>query len=219
MAHATIEEWLNSADGVKMNPDRRYGLQCVDLVDQYAQDIFGVPWTESVGGVAGARQLLDRAPDRFWIRIDNDPNDPALLPQRGDVVVFAGDSSNGWGHTNVALECGVAGFWGIQQDGFAAPHQFVDGAWYSAKPAHKAWLTYDQKGTGAVAGWLRPRPEMLLAPEGGTEAITKCVVEEGDTMGLIAIQFGVSLDALIKANPKVKNPNLIKPGDVLNLPA
>jgi len=218
MAHATIEEWLNSAEGVKMNPDRRYGLQCVDLVDQYAQDIFGVPWTDSVGGVAGARQLLDRVPDKFWTRIDNDPNDPALIPARGDVVVFGGDSSNGWGHTAVVLESGVGGIVVIQQDGFAAPHQFVDGAWYSAKPAHKASLGYEQGGTGAISGWLRPKPEMLLAPE-GSEAVTKCVVEEGDTMGMIAIQFGVSLDALIKANPKVKNPNLIKPGDVLNLPA
>ena len=218
MTHATIEEWLNSADGVKMNPDRRYGLQCVDLVDQYAQDIFGVSWTESVGGVAGARQLLDRAPDAFWNRIDNDPNNPALIPERGDVVVFAGDGSNQWGHTAVVLTAGVHGITVIQQDGFAAPHQFVDGAWYSAKPAHVASLGYVQNGTGAVSGWLRPKAEKLLPPENGDKP-TQCKVEAGDTMGMIAIQFGVSLDALIKANPKVKNPNLIKPGDVLNLPA
>lgn len=44
-------------------------------------------------------------------------------------------------------------------------------------------------------------------------------VVSGDTMFLIARRFGVSLQALINANPHISNPNLIFPGDVLCVPA
>lgn len=46
--------------------------------------------------------------------------------------------------------------------------------------------------------------------------VTQCVVEDGDTLGGIAVQFGTSLDRLIAANPGI-NPDLIYPGQVLNL--
>jgi LysM repeat protein len=43
-------------------------------------------------------------------------------------------------------------------------------------------------------------------------------VRPGDTMFLIARRFGVSLQALISANPHITNPNLIFPCDVLCVP-
>lgn len=43
-------------------------------------------------------------------------------------------------------------------------------------------------------------------------------VQPGDTMFFIAQTFGVSLSALIAANPHIPNPNLIFPGDVLCVP-
>ena len=51
MTNPEILEWLATSEGVKMNPDGRYGLQCVDAIDAYAEAIFGVHWSESVGGV------------------------------------------------------------------------------------------------------------------------------------------------------------------------
>lgn len=50
-----------------------------------------------------------------------------------------------------------------------------------------------------------------------TAGAKQCVVEAGDTLSGIAVQFGVALDALIAANPGI-NPNVIHPGQVLNLP-
>jgi LysM repeat protein len=41
----------------------------------------------------------------------------------------------------------------------------------------------------------------------------------GDFMAAIAEQFHIPLDALIVANPQVADPNLIFPGDVLNVPS
>lgn len=157
----TILEWIATAPGVRMNPDGHYGLQCVDLVDQYAQDIFEVPWNVCVGGVAGAKALLDRVPDEYWIRTDNNPNDPNHIPSQGDVVVFGGSAINEWGHTAVVDYADQNGMWVIQQDGFAAPLVWADGSWYSNKPAERAWLGYYSNGTGPLAGWLTPRREKL----------------------------------------------------------
>jgi spore coat assembly protein SafA len=46
----------------------------------------------------------------------------------------------------------------------------------------------------------------------------KYIVQKCDTLFLIAKRFGVSLDALIRANPQIKDPNLIFPGDIVFIP-
>lgn len=43
-------------------------------------------------------------------------------------------------------------------------------------------------------------------------------VRKGDTLWGIAKRYGVTLTALIAANPQIKNPNLIYPGDGVNIP-
>jgi hypothetical protein len=171
---AVQESWFAAAPGRSLNYDGHYGLQCVDAVDAYAEDIFGAPWETCVGGVGGANQLLDAAPDAYWTRIDNDPNNPALIPQRGDVVVYGGDDYNQFGHTAVVLEATLNGVLLLQQDGFAAPLQFVDGNWYSNKPAHLARLAYYQPGTGPMLGWLRPRPDKV---KGGTITVQSTTIK------------------------------------------
>jgi len=41
---------------------------------------------------------------------------------------------------------------------------------------------------------------------------------KGDTLWGIAKRFGVELSALLRANPRIKNPNLIYPGDEVHVP-
>lgn len=45
------------------------------------------------------------------------------------------------------------------------------------------------------------------------------VVKKGDTMWGISRTYGISLADLVKANPQIENPNLIYPGQRLNIPA
>ncbi len=52
-------------------------------------------------------------------------------------------------------------------------------------------------------------------PHGGA---LEYVVQPGDTMFLIAQRYGVSLEALIRANPQIRNPDLIFPGDIIRIP-
>jgi hypothetical protein len=154
------EDWAATVVGQALNPDRFAGNQCVDVTDHFGEFIFGVPWQQCVGGVRGAKDLLDRAPDEYWTRIDYSHG---FIPQRFDVLVYAGDSLNEWGHTAIVESADKIGINVIQQDGFAAPHQFVDGNWYSAKPAHRARLAYSARGTGLLLGVLRARPDKLRA--------------------------------------------------------
>lgn len=159
--HPRIESFIVWALGRKLNPDGRYGVQCKDLADAYAEYLFGVPWQQCLGGVQGARQTLDVAPDKYWIRTDN--NGAAdQIPARGDLAVFGGDHTNEFGHIALTLEAFVNGGNFLQQDGFAPPLKFVDNNWYSDKPAHTAWLGYNQLGPGPITGWLTPRPEMIV---------------------------------------------------------
>lgn len=43
-------------------------------------------------------------------------------------------------------------------------------------------------------------------------------VRKGDTLWAVAKQYGVELTALIRANPQIKNPNLIYPGEAVKVP-
>ena len=54
------------------------------------------------------------------------------------------------------------------------------------------------------------------APSDNDGSIT---VERGDTLSQIASDAGVSLQALIQANPQIANPNRIYPGDRIRIPA
>lgn len=162
MTNPEIDEWIRTAPGVPMNPDNYYGLQCVDLANQYAMDIFGIAARVAMTGVTGAKQLLDAASDDYFIRTDNDPNSPNLIPKRGDVVVWGGSALNQWGHVAVVESADINGMWVVQQDGFAAPLKWANGAMYSNKPAHRAYLPYYGAGTGMVLGWLTPRENKIV---------------------------------------------------------
>ncbi len=51
----------------------------------------------------------------------------------------------------------------------------------------------------------------------GDQAVAAHTVRPGDTMSRIAADNNMTLGALIDANPQIRNPNLINPGEVINL--
>ena len=65
--------------------------------------------------------------------------------------------------------------------------------------------------------WQDEGGESAPTPPPGSAA-TAYTVAKGDTMTWIAKKLGVTLNALIAANPQVKNPDKINVGQVLNIP-
>ncbi|MCB9640816.1 MAG: LysM peptidoglycan-binding domain-containing protein [Myxococcales bacterium] len=62
-------------------------------------------------------------------------------------------------------------------------------------------------------------PETSLVQAGGGSTPTSHVVSRGETLGIIAQRYNTSVDALLQANPSLRgNPNLIRIGQVLDLP-
>ncbi|MGI6097074.1 MAG: SafA/ExsA family spore coat assembly protein [Dethiobacteria bacterium] len=61
----------------------------------------------------------------------------------------------------------------------------------------------------------QPKPPMPPRPPKPQKVY---IVQKGDTLFKIAKRFGVPLDALIAANPQLKDPNLIFPGDRIIIP-
>ena len=57
----------------------------------------------------------------------------------------------------------------------------------------------------------------LLLTTGASAASTHTVVS-GDTFWKIAVKYQVGCSEIIAANPQVKNPDLIYPGEILNIP-
>ena len=92
----TYDEFEQKYLGKAIDYDGVAGVQCVDLVDQYLKDVFGITgiW------VNGARELYSNfekypALVKAFNRI---PNTRDLVIKKGDIVVWSGGT---WGHTAV----------------------------------------------------------------------------------------------------------------------
>ena len=73
---------------------------------------------------------------------------------------------------------------------------------------------------GGCGGGLKAAAENDGSPAGTSPLQNTRVhtVRKGDTLWGIARQYGVDLTALVRANPQVKNPNLIYPGEAVKIP-
>lgn len=102
--------------------------QCVDLANQYIQDVLGFPiieWTNAV-------DFPTRAGDRYeWIE-----NGPVNIPQEGDIVVWDGQ----YGHIAIFVEGDVNRFKSFDQN------------YPIGTPCHLQEHNYS-----GVNGWLRPK--------------------------------------------------------------
>ncbi|WP_211340571.1 LysM peptidoglycan-binding domain-containing protein [Mesobacillus subterraneus] len=50
-------------------------------------------------------------------------------------------------------------------------------------------------------------------------AITQYMVRPGSSLYIIAAWFGVTVESIMRINPQITDPNLIFPGQVINIPA
>lgn len=90
--------------------------------------------------------------------------------------------------------------------------------------------TTDSSGTDVISAeisLLEYKPVIVKTEQAVVKVMTteapsaneQYVVKSGDSMYQIARTYGVSLADLEKANPQIDNPNLIYPGQQLNIPS
>ena len=102
-------QWARNSIGKAYDFDGAFGIQCFDLINQYAHDLFGVSFTGTyakdlmqTGNVGGFRVI---------------PNTVGFLPQPGDIFVYNYGIA---GHTGIVLESVTnSGFVGVDQNGGA----------------------------------------------------------------------------------------------------
>jgi nucleoid-associated protein YgaU len=89
----------------------------------------------------------------------------------------------------------------------------------AAQQAAAAQAAADAQAAAVAAQEADPAPPVAPSLADQLTGVSEVVVEAGDTLRGIAVQFGVDLDALIAANADtVPNPDVIYPGQVLRLP-
>ena len=61
-------------------------------------------------------------------------------------------------------------------------------------------------------------PKTVTDTKGAPGAVKDYTVKAGDTLSAIAKANGTTVEALLKANPQIKDPNLIKVGQIIKIP-
>ena len=111
-----LHEFVDKYIGTKVDFDKAFGAQCVDLARQYFQDVWNVPQPE---GVIGAQD--------FYFKHENRPVQKrhmdcitykGLNPPVGAVVIFKACPANRFGHIGICLSSDDNTITLFEQDGF-----------------------------------------------------------------------------------------------------
>lgn len=162
--------YLLELDGDKTYvADNHCHHNCKDVIDDYCLWLFN-DWVNTIRP-ANAREAFANSNEEYFEKIVNNPNDPNLIPQRGDIIIWGAMSGNPYGHIAVVAGADANGVDVIEQDGFLQV------------PARLYRRPYVLAG-GAVIGWLRPRPEKIIGytpePISGTARKTNSAVNARD---------------------------------------
>lgn len=170
---AAMDQWLAGAVGQWFNPDNAYGFQCKDTIDAYCITLFG-NWQNTIRPGNG-KDAFNNANPAFFTKILNNWQDPHLIPQRGDIIVYGASRAVPEGHIAVVEAADQYGATVIQQDG------------YLQVAAHRARLPYVLPTGAACIGWLRPKlepPKRLASPNEIQAAYMQYLERPADQSGI-----------------------------------
>ena len=108
----TLFEFAAKYCGKKVDYDKAYGPQCVDLFRQYCHD-FGIPHT---GAVEGAKELWELFAENDEKKYFNRFNATYAMP--GDVLIEDATATNRYGHVSIVLAADSLKALVLQQNGF-----------------------------------------------------------------------------------------------------
>lgn len=131
----TLDEFVSTYLGTKVDYDGEFGGQCVDLFRQYVKDVLViVPQTPAL---RGAYNIWSAYPKDYFTKIENTPTG---VPQKGDIVIWSNKAGGGFGHVAICLEGNINSFTSLDQN------------WPTISKVTKTSHNYNH-----VLGWLRQR--------------------------------------------------------------
>lgn len=137
----TFDEFVKQYNGKSVDYDGTYGVQCVDLIKQYADSVFGVKG----GSWGNGKDYWNNTASALKKITTKIKNTASFVPQKGDIMVWNGEVGNGCGHVAVCTGEGTTSyFYSYDQN-------------WGTKPVHKVKHTYDN-----VYGVLRPKDQSKI---------------------------------------------------------
>ena len=96
----TFEEFLTKYCGKKVDFDKVFGAQCVDLFRQYCFDVLKIPHT---GGVDGAKELYENYQSmplekKYFVQLSK-----KAVPEYGYTAVWGASPTNKYGHVALVI--------------------------------------------------------------------------------------------------------------------
>lgn len=144
----TYKEFEKKYLGKAVDYDKVAGVQCVDLVDQYLKECFGITgvW------VNGAKDLYNKfdsypALKQNFARV---PNTKDLVIREGDIIVWGGGS---WGHTGIGTGVGDKDYFVSLEENTLGCHEPTQ------KVKHYFNGSGGNDGCNPVLGVLRPKSQ------------------------------------------------------------
>lgn len=138
----TYDEFEKKYLGKAVDYDGVAGVQCVDLVDQYLKDCFGITgvWC------SGAKDLYNNFADypALVSAFDRVPNTPDLIVREGDIVIWGGGS---WGHTGIGTGEGNVDWFVSLEENTLGRHE----------PTQKVRHSFANDISNPCLGVLRPK--------------------------------------------------------------
>ena len=113
----TVKEFVQKYNGKKVDYDKAYGAQCVDVFRQYCADVLNI---EHTGGVNGAKDLfldyfkMPKEQKYFMLVKDKD----GTKYKEGDVLVWNSTKTNQYGHVAILLAEMSGDLLVFEQNGF-----------------------------------------------------------------------------------------------------
>lgn len=107
----SLTQFIRTYLGKKVDFDRQFGFQCVDLYRQYCKDVLDIPQTPSVDG---AKDIINRSGCLLVTR-------ESVLADysRGDVLIWGATKDNKYGHVAILVDVyNTKYFIVLEQNGF-----------------------------------------------------------------------------------------------------
>ena len=128
----SFDEFITKYLGKKIDYDKAYEGQCMDLYHQYVLEVLGLEHP----GASSAYMLWNKT----WRDYEKIPNSLLGVPKKGDIVIWNSNVGGGNGHVSIFIEGGVMMFTSLDQN------------WPTLSVVTKTKHIYRN-----VVGWLRPK--------------------------------------------------------------